>query len=208
MEETTEDVDRRKNADIIIRNHIAWSMGAGLIPVPIADFFAVGAIQLDMIRQMCKLYDVKFSETDGRAIVSALTGSGLARLGTSAIKLIPGVGSVIGGVSMSVLSGASTYAVGELFKNHFETGGTILDFDASRLKKMYNEMFEKGKKVAYEMKEEHEKKTTEAPAATSTQTTMPKDDKIKKMQDLAQLRERGLLTEEEFNQLKKELIDN
>lgn len=210
MEETTEDIDRRKNADIIVRNHIAWSMGAGLIPVPIADFFAVSAIQLDMIRQMCKLYDVKFSETDGRAIVSALTGSGLARLGTSAIKLIPGVGSVIGGVSMSVLSGASTYAVGELFKNHFETGGTILDFDASRLKKMYNEMFEKGKKVAYEMKEEHEKKTTtEAPpSATTSQTNVYKDDKIKKMQDLAQLRERGLLTEEEFVQLKKELIDN
>src|SRR5690606_23684581 len=105
------------------------------------------------------------------------------------------------------------YAVGELFKNHFETGGTILDFDASRLKKMYNEKFEKGKKVAFEMKEQQEKKTTEAPPAESAQpeSVQPesvKDDKIKKMQDLAQLRERGLLTEEEFNQLKKELIDN
>lgn len=215
MEETTENVDRGKNVDIVIRNHIAWSMGAGLIPVPIADFFAVGAIQLDMIRQMCKLYEVKFSETDGRAIVSALTGSGLARLGTSAIKLIPGVGSVIGGVSMSVLSGASTYAVGELFKNHFETGGTILDFDASRLKKMYNEKFEKGKKVAFEMKEQQEKKTTGTSSAAAPQSETPpatndtpKDDKIKKMQDLAQLREKGLLTEDEFNQLKKELIDN
>ena len=61
------------------------------------------------------------------------------------IKFIPGIGSVIGGVTMAVLSGASSYALGEVFKKHFETGGTFLDFDMKRLKKMYNEKFEKGK---------------------------------------------------------------
>ena len=49
--------ERTKHADTIIRNHIVWSMGAGMIPIPIADFFAVSAIQLDMVRQLCKLYD-------------------------------------------------------------------------------------------------------------------------------------------------------
>ena len=60
--------ERIESADKIIRNHIVWSMGAGLIPVPIADFFAVSAIQLDMVRQMCKLYDVDFKETEGKAV--------------------------------------------------------------------------------------------------------------------------------------------
>ena len=49
---------RTKHADTIIRNHVIWSMGAGLIPVLIADIFAVSALQLDMIRQLCKVYDI------------------------------------------------------------------------------------------------------------------------------------------------------
>ena len=59
---------------------------------------------------------------------------------------------------MAVLSGASTYALGEVFKKHFETGGTFLDFDIDRLTKMYKEKFEKGKKVAEEIKKEQEEK--------------------------------------------------
>ena len=70
--------EKRESTDKVIRNHIVWSMGAGLIPVPIADFFAVSAIQLDMVRQMCKIYDVDFKETEGKAVISSLTGSGLA----------------------------------------------------------------------------------------------------------------------------------
>jgi len=150
--------DRQVNANKIVQNHIVWSMGAGLIPVSIADLFAVSAIQLDMVRQLSKLYDIDFKETEGKAYISALTGSALARLGASAIKILPGVGSVIGGLSMSVLSGASTFALGEVFKKHFETGGTFLDFDVDRLKKFYNEKFEKGKKVAEDIKEKSEKK--------------------------------------------------
>ena len=104
---------KRENAHSVIRNHMMWSMGAGLIPIPIADFFAVSAIQLDMVRQMCKLYDIDFKETEGKAVITALTGSGLARLGARAVKFIPGVGTVLGGITMAVLSGASTYALGE-----------------------------------------------------------------------------------------------
>ena len=88
-----------------------------------------------------------------------MTSSGLARLGAqAAIKIIPGIGTVVGGMTMAVLSGASTYALGEVFKKHFETGGTFLDFDIDRLTKMYKEKFEKGKKVAEEIKKEQEEK--------------------------------------------------
>ena len=79
--------DRQVNANKIVQNHIVWSMGAGLIPVSIADLFAVSAIQLDMVRQLSKLYDIDFKETEGKAYISALTGSALARLGASAITV-------------------------------------------------------------------------------------------------------------------------
>ncbi|MFK7946156.1 MAG: DUF697 domain-containing protein [Saprospiraceae bacterium] len=218
---------RRQSADMVIRNHVMWSMGAGFIPVPIADLFAVTAVQLDMVRQMCKLYDVDFKETEGKALITTLTGSGLARLGSRAlVKLIPGVGSYIGGVSLAILSGASTYALGEVFKKHFETGGTFLDFDPARLTKFYQEKFEKGKKVAKDMKKEQEKERqaveeeviekemteteefietfeTEEPIVESK---TPKVDVIAKMKELAELKNVGIITEEEFAALKAKLI--
>ena len=192
---------RSEAANIIIRNHMVWSMGAGFIPVPIADFFAVGAIQLDMIRQLCKLYDEDFKEKQGKAIVSALTGSGLARLGARAIKFIPGVGSVLGGITLTVLSGASTYALGEVFKKHFETGGTFLDFDVERLKKYYDEMFEKGKAKAEEVRQEH-KKQKETPEPTTTMNA----DVLTRLKELGELKTNGIISEEEFAKLKKQII--
>ena len=189
--------NRSAGADSVIRNHMIWSMGAGFIPVPIADLFAVSAIQLDMIRQMCKIYDVDFKQTEGKAVITTLTGSGLARLGARAVKFIPGVGSVLGGITMSVLSGASTYALGEVFKKHFETGGTFLDFDPGRLKNYYNEKFEKGKDLAEELRKKQENGQKSADAAAM----------VDKLKDLAQMKSDGLITEEEYSAMKKKLIE-
>ena len=71
--------DKSKHADTIIRNHIVFSMGASFIPFPIADMLAVSALQLDMIRQLCRVYDIDFSETQGKAIITALSGPILAK---------------------------------------------------------------------------------------------------------------------------------
>lgn len=201
--------ERIESADKIIRNHIVWSMGAGLIPVPIADFFAVSAIQLDMVRQMCKLYDVDFKETEGKAVISSMTGSGLARLGARvAIKFIPGIGSVVGGVTMAVLSGASSYALGEVFKKHFETGGTFLDFDMDRLTKMYKEKFEKGKKVAEKIKKEQERKQEVVEKVEHQEAAQQEQkDVISQLVKLGELKEKGVLSDEEFAAMKKKLIN-
>ena len=201
--------ERIESSDKIIRNHIVWSMGAGLIPVPIADFFAVSAIQLDMVRQMCKVYDVDFKETEGKAVISSMTGSGLARLGArAALKFIPGVGTMIGGMTMAVLSGASTYALGEVFKKHFETGGTFLDFDVDRLTKMYKEKFEKGKKVAEEIKKEQEEKQEVVQKAEQAKVHKKEQkDVITRLTELGDLKEKGFISEEEFQVMKKRLIE-
>ena len=200
MSDTTE---RSKHAETIIRNHMVWSMGAGLIPVPIADFFAVSAIQLDMVRQLCKVYEVPFKENEGKAIITALTSSGLAKAGAkAAIKIIPGIGSMIGGVAMSILSGASSYALGEVFKKHFETGGTILDFDMERLKKIYNQKFEKGKKVARDIKKEEEVREH----AFKMASNKAQDDVVSRLREIARLKEDGIISEEEFQSMKNRIL--
>lgn len=211
--------ERSKHVETIIRNHVVWSMGSGLIPVFMADIFAVSAVQLDMIRQMSKVYDVDFSETQGKAIVTSLTSSTLARIGAGSVaKLIPVVGSVVGGITVSVFAGASTYALGQVFKRHYESGGTILDFDPARLKKMYKEQFEKGKKVAEQLRKD--KKTKKAaeeavkeqpkesvpPDSEATGAPKSKEDVIVRLQELGKLRDEGVLSEAEFQSMKAKLI--
>lgn len=204
--------EKDKHADTIIRNHVIWSMGAGLIPVLIADIFAVSALQLDMIRQLCKAYDVDFKETQGKAIVTSLTSATIARLTAgSVIKLIPGVGSVIGGMTVSVFAGASTYALGEVFKLHFSKGGTILDFDPDRLRKYYKEKFEKGKKVVTQMKTEEAPKTPpESTAHTASDSIVEDDpqDVLTRLKELGELKASGVISDEEFDKMKKKLIDD
>ena len=197
------DKDKKKHANSVIKNHMIWSMGAGFIPIPIADFFAVSAIQLDMIRQLSNVYDLDFKETEGKAIITALTGSGIARMGARMIKFIPGVGTILGGITLAVLSGASTYALGEVFKKHFETGGTFLDFDPSRLKNYYNSKFEKGKEMAREMQHQQEEMQETYKKAVEEEDNDPM---IKKLQDLVKLKEAGHITEDEFLILKKNLL--
>lgn len=215
--------ERAKHAESVIRNHILFSMGAGVIPFPVVDIFAVSAAQLDMIRQLCRVYDVDFAETKGKAIVSSLTTATLARMGAgSLVKMIPLFGTYLGGVTNAVMAGASTYALGNVFKIHFETGGTILDFDADRLKKLYKEQFEKGKKVAEELRQQQEAKrkaaeetaqemktaTTIDDVMEETLNTEPNetDELIARLKQLGELKANGIITEEEFEKMKKRLM--
>lgn len=196
------------SAALIIKNHMLWTMGAGFIPIPIADLFAVGYLQLDMIRQLSKIYDIDFQETEGKAIISSITTAGIAKVGAARIvKFIPIVGSMLGGVALSIFSGASTYALGYAFKKHFEAGGTFLDFDMNKLKKTYKELFEKGKTVAEELNSEQEKlRKAAAEAQDIEKKTKVSKDIINELKELQKLKEDGVLTEEEFAEMKKKLI--
>jgi len=172
-------------------------MGAGVIPVPMVDFLAVSAIQMDMVKQLSALYGIEFNKSKGKAVITALTSTSLAKMGASRmIKMVPVIGSVLGAVTMSVLSGASTYAIGEVFKKHFETGGTFLDFDADRLKKQYDEKFEKGKKEA----EKIQKETKQKDEVTETSNM------VTQLKELAELKENGLITADEYEKLKAKLL--
>lgn len=210
--------DKDAHADTVIRNHVLWSMGASyVIPLPVADVFAVSALQLDMIRQLTRVYGLDFAESQGKAIVSSLTTSTMARAGArSLIKLIPGLGTVVGGITVAAVNGASTYALGQVFKKHFSTGGTILDFDVERLKKMYQEQFEKGKDVATKWKEEAKETEASSPApeatvASSSPAAPPasssvSDESLTKLRELAEMKAQNIITEEEFQLMKKRII--
>jgi uncharacterized protein (DUF697 family) len=155
---------REKRLEKLSKNHILASMGVGLIPLPVVDMVALMGIQLDMIRRIAAEYDIPFRQDAGKSIITSLMGGFLpVTLGcaiASMIKVIPLIGQTTGAVTMPVISGASTYAIYKVFVQHFESGGTFLDLDPSKVKSYFAEQFTKGKKVVADLKKEEPAKTT------------------------------------------------
>jgi len=180
---------KRMQAEEIVRGHILWAMGGGLMPLPLLDLAAVTAVQMDMLKQLSNLYEVDFSQAMGKSFVTAMTGTTLAKLGTSALKIIPGVGTIVGGLSMSLLSGASTYAVGQIAIGQLESHGEWGSIDLDKAKAKYQEWFEKGKEYVANLEKENK-------AATI----------LESLEKLGQLRQQGVISDEEFEAKKKELL--
>ena len=129
--------ERDEAAAKIVDRFTLWSGGAGLIPIPLADIAAVGGVQIQMLRRLSELYGVPFSDNMGKSVLVSIAGSLLpasaattTAMGvTSALKLIPGVGTLIAAVTMPAYSAGATYLIGKVFIQHFASGGTLLDFN-------------------------------------------------------------------------------
>lgn len=183
----------KKNADGIINTHLGFAMVADAVPLPIVDIAAVTAIQMDMLQQLAKLYEVDFNGERGKSIALSLIGSTfgttLGRLGASAVKTIPGIGTILGISSQVILSGAATFAIGKVFQSHFENGGNFFDFNVRSMKEKFEEFLNIGKKVAKDQ-----------------QKNKNKNDILATIEKLKELKDKGTISEEEFEKSKTELL--
>ncbi len=153
----TEDPIDVVTSEQLVRRHIVYAMAGGVIPAPMIDVAAITGIQLKLLTELAKFYDVQFESSSLKNVLGSLVGGiggvSAGLWGASLLKSIPIVGSVAGLVMVPILAGASTYAVGNVFIQHFESGGTFLTFDAKKAQAYYREVFDEGKKVATELKE-------------------------------------------------------
>lgn len=136
--------------DAVINNHVALSMGAGLIPLPFVDVAAVASVHYKMLKEISTLYGVEFDGVRVKSIVaSLLAGFGSTSLATASVrtvtKFVPGIGSILGAITLPFIAGAFTYAVGKVVAQHFESGGTFLTFDSLDVKSGLATEFQKGK---------------------------------------------------------------
>jgi uncharacterized protein (DUF697 family) len=154
---------RKERLDKLAKHHVLAAMGVGLVPLPVVDMVALVGIQLDLIRKLSAEYAVPFRQDMGKSVIASLMGGFLpVTLGctvASLIKFIPLVGQTTGAVTMPVVSGASTYAIYKVFVQHFESGGTFLDLEPSKVKSYFAEQFSKGKKFAMTLKTKEPVKT-------------------------------------------------
>ena len=156
-DDATSDAPKALVASGIVKNYIMGTIAAGFIPVPIADVTVITGIQLKMLHSLANVYDVKFKNDLGKSVLASLTG-GIASTSVgkgvllSLAKGIPFVGPALGAATMPAVAGASTYAVGQVFIQHFESGGTFLDFDPDKVKAYFAEQVEKGKLVVADLR--------------------------------------------------------
>jgi uncharacterized protein (DUF697 family) len=131
------DERRDELASQLVDRFSLWSGAAGLIPIPLIDVAAVGGVQLQMLRRLSEIYGVPFSDNMGKSVIASLAGSLIpastattTAMGVgSFVKGLPGVGTVIGALTMPVFSAGATYVIGKVFIQHFASGGTLLDFN-------------------------------------------------------------------------------
>jgi uncharacterized protein (DUF697 family) len=114
VDETTRELRdwHEKRALPYILSYATLAATAGAIPMPFVDLFILPGIQTRMIYHLAQLYGQPLK---GRRFLELAGTLGIGLLVRQAIrqvaKLIPGVGSVIGGA----LAGSSTYALGRAF---------------------------------------------------------------------------------------------
>lgn len=143
---------RVDEANSIVTKYSAFAFGGGVIPFPLMDVVAVSGIQLKMLGDLAKTYEIEFLENWGKSAISAVIGGAgphalAAGIVGSLVKAIPVFGSTIGFATMPMLSAAATYAVGKVFIQHFESGGTFIDFDVASARVLFREQFTIAKKM-------------------------------------------------------------
>lgn len=176
--------------DDIIKTHVIYAMTAGAIPVPVADFVAVSAIQYDLIQKVAEFHKVDYDSNKGKTLATSIAGASATRLGASIVKALPGVGTLLGIASQVIISGATTYALGKIFDSHFANNGTLDSLNTEAVKAKYKEYVDKGREYAKNLKK-----------------SFSKDDVISTVEKLQELKNSGAISEAEFQSLKEKLLN-
>ncbi len=137
-------------ADDVVRKSMLAALAVGIVPVPIVDMVVLSGIQLQMLSRLSKLYDVEFSDQLGKSLIAALVGGGTSVVLASVaawkllVRVLPSPAWAANALSTAALAGASTFAVGKVFIQHFESGGTLLTFQPDRVRSYYQEQMRQG----------------------------------------------------------------
>ena len=154
---SSETVTLQSNVDTannVVTSSALLAAGAGAIPAAGWDMAAIAGVQLKMLSDLSKIYGVPFTENLGKTVlattVTALAPGMVAQSSfASALKVVPGLGQIMGMLAVPAYAGGLTYAVGRVFISHFESDGDLLSFNPKKFSShLADEMKAGMKKVA------------------------------------------------------------
>ncbi|GEM_PF-302593 len=147
---------RSAATDNAIKNHVLAAFSLGLIPIPLFDFVALAANQMKMVHTLAGIYGGEaFRDIRLKALVLALLGGAVPVLSvrglSSGLKIMPGIGSLVGSGTVAVGGGLLTYAVGRVFVKHFESGGVYLRVDKQAAREQIRKEMERGRGFVFDL---------------------------------------------------------
>lgn len=134
---------RQRKGQALVKSYAKKAMLGGVAAVgPGTDVLIQGYLGVDMMKSLCKLYDVPVQEIDLQALVEAATSkvkghlTVILALAGNVCKAFPGLGTIIGGASHAVayglifesLGNAALYAL-EHNENGFSTQTVLNAFE-------------------------------------------------------------------------------
>jgi uncharacterized protein (DUF697 family)/predicted GTPase len=111
---------KRQRSRVLVGTAAASAAGIGAAPIPFADAALIVPIQVAMVAGITATYGLSLSEGFLSTVVASVVGSTAATATGRAIvggllKLVPGVGSVVGGAINAATAAAITTAFGEAY---------------------------------------------------------------------------------------------
>lgn len=146
--------ERKPQAEKIIRSYTTKSMFAGAVPIPLMDVALSTGFQMAMLKELCLLYQINYSENFSKALMSSLASSVGAKVGASLTKGVPFVGAIISTPVMVGLSGILTHSLGHAVVKYLEVNKavrSITDIDTNKLFELVKQGIDESKKKVGEM---------------------------------------------------------
>jgi uncharacterized protein (DUF697 family)/GTP-binding protein EngB required for normal cell division len=140
------------------RKYVAAAAGsaaaAAATPIPFSDATLLVPIQLGMMARIAQLYKIKFERAALMAVVSATAATQAGRAAfTGLLKMVPGAGTIIGGVIGAGVASTFTYAMGQAWLTICQrvAKGTLaagVGVDNEQLREAFLEEFKKRIKLS------------------------------------------------------------
>jgi uncharacterized protein (DUF697 family)/GTP-binding protein EngB required for normal cell division len=143
-------VRKAQEAQKYITGAVASAAAAAASPIPFSSAALLVPIQLGMMARVAQIYKIKFERAALMAIASTTAATQLGRATfTSLLKMVPGAGTVVGGVIGAGVASTFTYAMGHAWltvchrfaKGKLGTAGTVIDNE--QLHQVFMEEFRK-----------------------------------------------------------------
>ena len=110
----TQDLDlKRKTAHERIAVYAGSAAAIGAVPIPFSDAVLLTPLQVSMAAQITRIYGMEHLANISSVLLGDIIISNLGRaLAGGPLKLIPGAGSVAGGIVNATVASTLTYAIG------------------------------------------------------------------------------------------------
>ena len=135
----------RERGNEIVTKKMWWAAGIGLLPLPLIDWAFVTGIQVALINDLADLFvksgQPPVKKQTVRKWVTSLAGGFIPTY----LKAVPIFGVTAGILTGPLFYGGVTYAIGKVFIQHFETGGTLLTFDADKMRGYFEYFLAEGR---------------------------------------------------------------